>query len=210
MPDLSPATSRMAFRLGSKAKATRHTPPSAVKRSSFILAWRDPFRVSTRADNHIDGQDETLGNRPTNWIAKLWPFCACTKHDQHIHIAVRSNLSASMAAEENDFKSNLMEGFNFFNNCDQIGAGELKIGCGNAVASNVGWNVLVVRESRGECGFFGMRKVIVPIQAFCSAINFVSIRRDQTICKIQFFSHSQADSVCESRLSFGCSSKGAG
>ena len=55
-----------------------------------------------RADNHIDGQNETLGNRPTNWIAMLWPSCVCTKHDQQIHIAVRSNLSASMAAEEND------------------------------------------------------------------------------------------------------------
>ena len=48
-----------------------------------------------RADNHIDGQDETLGNRPTNRIAALWPSCVCTKHDQQTHIAVRSNLAAS-------------------------------------------------------------------------------------------------------------------
>jgi hypothetical protein len=55
-----------------------------------------------RADNHIDGQNKTLGNRSTNRVAILWLSGVCTKHDQQIHIAVRSNLSASMAAEEND------------------------------------------------------------------------------------------------------------
>ncbi len=48
MPDLSPATSTMAFRCGSNAKATRQTPLSAWKRNSFMLAWHDPFKVSTR------------------------------------------------------------------------------------------------------------------------------------------------------------------
>jgi hypothetical protein len=47
-PDLSPHTSKIARRCGSKAKATRHTPSSASNRGSFMLAWRDPFRVSTR------------------------------------------------------------------------------------------------------------------------------------------------------------------
>jgi hypothetical protein len=36
------------LRFGSKAKATRYSPPAALKRSSFILAWQDPFCVSTR------------------------------------------------------------------------------------------------------------------------------------------------------------------
>jgi hypothetical protein len=41
-PDLSPATSRMALRFGSNAKATRHTPSAAANRNSFMLAWREP------------------------------------------------------------------------------------------------------------------------------------------------------------------------
>src|SRR5260370_25304568 len=47
-PDLSPATSKIALRLGSKAKATRHSPPSALNRNSFMLACREPLSVSTR------------------------------------------------------------------------------------------------------------------------------------------------------------------
>ena len=80
--------------------------------------------------------------------------------------------------------------------------GKLKIGSGNAIVSDVGRNVLVMRKGQGKGGIFGMRKVIVPIQAFCSLINFVSIRRNQTICKIQFFPHSQTGSICKSRLTF--------
>lgn len=38
----------MALRLISKAKATLHSPSAALKRSSFILEWREPFSVSTR------------------------------------------------------------------------------------------------------------------------------------------------------------------
>jgi hypothetical protein len=34
------------LRFGSKAKATRHSPPAARKRNSLMLAWRDPFSVS--------------------------------------------------------------------------------------------------------------------------------------------------------------------
>ena len=45
---------------------------------------------------------QRLANRPINRIAVLWPSCVCTEHDQQIHIAVRSNLSASMAAKKND------------------------------------------------------------------------------------------------------------
>jgi hypothetical protein len=37
-PDLSPATSKIARRFGSKAKATRHTPLLASNLSSFIFA----------------------------------------------------------------------------------------------------------------------------------------------------------------------------
>jgi len=40
-PDLSPATSTIARRSGSKAKAARHSPSAASNRSSFILACFD-------------------------------------------------------------------------------------------------------------------------------------------------------------------------
>lgn len=103
-----------------------------------------------------------------------------------------------------------MERFDLFDDCDQIRVGKLEIVSGNAVVSNVGRNVLVMGKGRGKCGIFGMGKVIVPIQAFYSSINFVSIRCNQTICKIQFFPHSQTDSVCKSRLTFSHSGKGTG
>src|SRR6516165_11038267 len=38
----------MALRFGSNAKATLHSPSAALTRNSFILAWREPFSVSTR------------------------------------------------------------------------------------------------------------------------------------------------------------------
>jgi hypothetical protein len=47
-PDLSPAKSKIALRLGSKAKAARHLPSVALNRNSFIVAWREPLSVSTR------------------------------------------------------------------------------------------------------------------------------------------------------------------
>ena len=53
-----------------------------------------------------------------------------------------------------------------------------------------------------------MRKIIVPVQALCSSIDFVAIRRDETICEIQFFAQTKPYPVGESRLSFGCSGKG--
>jgi hypothetical protein len=40
---------QIALRLGSKAKATRHSPSAALNRSSFIFAWREPWSVSTRS-----------------------------------------------------------------------------------------------------------------------------------------------------------------
>jgi hypothetical protein len=47
-PDLSPAISTIAMRLGSNAKATRQTPSVASNRISFMLAWRESLSVSTR------------------------------------------------------------------------------------------------------------------------------------------------------------------
>lgn len=46
IPDLSPATKSTALRSRSKAKATRHTPSSALNRSSFIFACLEPSSVS--------------------------------------------------------------------------------------------------------------------------------------------------------------------
>ena len=36
------------MRAGSKAKASRRSPSAALKRNSFMFAWREPFSVSTR------------------------------------------------------------------------------------------------------------------------------------------------------------------
>ena len=47
-PDLSPATSRIALRFVSKAKATLHSPSAALNRNSFMFAWRESYSVSTR------------------------------------------------------------------------------------------------------------------------------------------------------------------
>ncbi len=46
IPDLSPATSTIALRRGSKAKANRQTSSAASSRSSFMLTYRKPLRVS--------------------------------------------------------------------------------------------------------------------------------------------------------------------
>ena len=44
----NPDAAASDVRFGSKAKATRQTPSSASNLSSFMFAWREPFRVSTR------------------------------------------------------------------------------------------------------------------------------------------------------------------
>ena len=49
LPALSPATSSMARRAGSNARAVRHCPPAAPNRSSFMFACRELLSVSTRS-----------------------------------------------------------------------------------------------------------------------------------------------------------------
>ena len=52
-------------------------------------------------NNHIDGKYEALGDGSPNGIAPSF-FGLSMHHDQQVHIAMHSCLSAGVAAEEDD------------------------------------------------------------------------------------------------------------
>lgn len=60
---------------------------------------------------------------------------------------------------------------------------------------NVGWNVLVMRESSNQGLVIRMRKIIVPIEAFVPAIYFVALRCNDACLKIYLFPNAQSDTA---------------
>src|SRR5574341_2503318 len=66
--------------------------------------------------------------------------------------------------------------FDLLNEHGKIRALKAHIWGRNAVMLDVGWNVLVVRQRRGQRRIFRVGKIIVPIQALVAPIDFVPMR----------------------------------
>jgi hypothetical protein len=97
----------------------------------------------------------------------------------------------------------LYQFFNLSNQSWQVRTGEAHLRCRDAVVSDVGWNMLVMRKCWSEYWIVRVRKVVVPVQSFFAPIDFVAIGRNQSRIKVQFFSDTQSNLVGEEKLSFG-------
>jgi len=74
---------------------------------------------------------------------------------------------------------------------------------------DIGRKMFMMRIRDCQFRVFGVRKVIVPVEPFHAAIDFVSVRCNDPRFEIQLFMNAQTDAIREENFPLGYACKGA-